>query len=237
MTTATAIVVARGGSVRLPNKALLPFAGSTLIGHKVWTLLRTESIGRVIVASDSDAILAEAAKHGAEPVRNLDYDNDTRRMIADTVGRVPNLADDAVVVWAHPTNPLVRPETYDEAVAAFEGGADRYDSLMSVREERRHAWYVGTPLNFSPRAEKHQLAAGLEPVLFQDGAIFIQTREAFLRTAYFYGATPQGFPVTWDEGVDIDDELDLVVALTLAEFRANPRIPTEPSYLAARTPG
>jgi CMP-N-acetylneuraminic acid synthetase len=221
MKLATAIVVARGGSTRLPNKAMLPFGSSTLIGHKVRTLKQCLRIGRVVVGSDSDAILAEAAAHGAETVKRSDYHCDERvcsanEMILNMVSLVDG-GDDDVFVWAHPTNPLIRPETYDAAVDRFAAGLEfRFDSLMSVREERRHAWFRDNPLNFTPHAVPHQTAAQLEPVLFQDGAIFIQTRARWLETAYFYGERPLHFPVPFDEGWDVDTRGDYEVAVSLA---------------------
>jgi CMP-N-acetylneuraminic acid synthetase len=213
---ATAIVVARGGSRRLPNKALLPFAGTTLIGHKVRTLLNSKRIGRVVVGSDSDAILDAARQWGARTVRRDDYHCDESRcsaneMIRDMVAKVSG-ADDEVFVWAHPTNPLVRAETYDAAVDRFRDGRD-FDSLMSVRVERRHAWYADAPLNFTPHAVPHQTAAQLAPVMFQDGAIFVQTRARWLETAYFFGERPLHFPVPWDEGWDVDVRRDYEVAV------------------------
>ncbi len=211
MTPAIAIVVARGGSTRLPNKALLPFGGTSLIGHKVRTLLACRRIGRVVVGSDSDAILDEAARHGAEAVRNLDYHDDTRRMIADTVERVPGLVPDDVVVWAHPTNPLVVSETYADAIDAYDRAvaSGAADSLASVFMVRRHAWMDGQPLNHSPWGERHALAANLTPVLFQDGAIFIQTAGRFVRTRYFYGENPLLYVVPDSEACDVDTAADM----------------------------
>ena len=87
MNLATAIVVARANSQRLPNKALLPFAGTTLIGHKVSTLLRCKLVGRVVVGSDSQAILDEAARHGATTVRRDDYHCDESRCSANEMIR------------------------------------------------------------------------------------------------------------------------------------------------------
>lgn len=220
MTLATAIVVARGGSTRLPNKALLPFAGSSMIGHKVRTLKQCLRIGRVVVGSDSDAILAEAKANGAETVKRGDYHCDERvcsanEMILNMVSLVGGGPDD-VFVWAHPTNPLIRPETYDAAVDRFAAGMEfNFDSLMSVREEKRHAWFDGKPLNFTPHEIPHRPASQLEPVLFQDGAIFIQTRQRWLDTAYFYGERPLHFQVPWDEGWDVDTERDMAVATAL----------------------
>jgi CMP-N,N'-diacetyllegionaminic acid synthase len=217
-----AIVVARGGSTRLPNKALLPFAGVTLIAHKVRTLKACPAIDRVIVGSDSEAILMEAVRHGAESVRRDDYHCDERvcsanEMIADMVGRVPGLADDDVVVWAHPTNPLVRAETYAAAVQEFgyRRASGQNDSLMSVTPVRRHAWSGDRPLNYNPWAPVHTFASQLDPIRFQDGAIFIQTAADFRRTRYFFGREPYPFDVPWQEGWDVDDLADFKVSEAL----------------------
>jgi CMP-N,N'-diacetyllegionaminic acid synthase len=224
MNLATAIVVARAGSVRLPNKAMLPFAGTTLIGHKVRTLLRCKRVGRIVVGSDSDAILAEAERHGATPVKRDAFHCDETRcsaneMISHMVGLVPG-DDDETFMWAHPTNPLVRSETYDGAIEAFEDAREYADSLMSVREEKRHAWSKDGPLNHCPWIGRHQTASDLSPIAFQDGAIFIQTRSAFLTTAYFYGREPLFFPLRYEEGWDIDTETDYRVARALCESQS-----------------
>src|SRR5688572_26476900 len=215
----SAVVVARGGSRRLPRKALLGFAGSTLIGHKVRELRRCCSVDRIYVGSDSDEILAEAEAHGAIAVLRDSYHTDEARctaneMIADMARKV----DGDLLVWAHPTNPLVRPSTYDAAVtwyyAALEEG---YDSLASVTRIQRHAWVGDRPLNFDPWGPRHELASELPPIAFQDGAIFIQTRDRFLHTRYFYGRRPVLFPIPEPEGLDVDTAADLDIARRLWE--------------------
>jgi CMP-N,N'-diacetyllegionaminic acid synthase len=216
-----AIVVARGGSVRLPRKALLPFGASTLIGHKVDTLRACPGIDRVIVGSDSSPIIAEAERHGAEVVIRHPYYCDESRcsaneMIADMAGRIDG-ADEDVVVWAHPTNPLIRAETYASAIDHFRRGNG--DSLISVTAVQRHAWMRGEPVNYDPRAGKHTPASGCTPIYFQDGGIFIQTLRRFRETRYFFGSDPQLFVVPADEGTDVDTEADYQRALRLHEDR------------------
>lgn len=221
----TAIVVARGGSTRLPNKALLPFAGTTMIGHKVDTLRKCSRIDRVVVGSDSPDILAEGEKHGAEIVRRDDYHCDESKcsaneMIRDMVSRVSG-ADGDVFVWAHPTNPLVTPTRYADAITKFEAGlaSGTCDSLFSVTHLKRHAWSNGTPLNFDPHSKRHQVAAELPAINLQDGSIFIQTRKRFLETSYFYGSSPIQYPLDDLEAIDIDHGSDLVIARALWDWQ------------------
>lgn len=213
----TAIVVARGGSTRLPNKALLPFGNSTLIGHKVDTLLRCQRIDHVVVGSDSPEILDEAQTHGASVVVRDAYHCDEARcsaneMIADMVGKVRG----DLIVWAHPTNPLVRPGTYDRALAVYEQVSQcRFDSVVSVYSVRRHAWADERPDNFNPFSPRHTPASELDSYEFQDGAIFIQTRKRFIETRYFYGHSPYLFRMNILESTDIDTAQDLAVARAL----------------------
>lgn len=226
MNLATAIVVARRNSVRLPGKALLPFAGTTLIGHKVRRLLQCNLVGRVVVGSDSQEILDEAARHGATTVRRDDYHCDESRcsaneMIRDMVERVPG-GDDDTFLWAHPTNPLVRPETYNRAIERYATRPDGFDSLCSVTVEIRHAWYGLDPLNHNPWRGPHRPASELRPVRFQDGAIFIQNRRRFLETSYFYGIAPLLHAIDRTESRDIDTPEDYRTALTLCELQSFP---------------
>jgi spore coat polysaccharide biosynthesis protein SpsF len=61
----TAIIQARMGSTRLPNKVLLPLGGKTVIEHVVERAMRTKSIGRVVLAtsdSPSDDPIVELCK-------------------------------------------------------------------------------------------------------------------------------------------------------------------------------
>lgn len=220
MLNVTAIVVARGGSKRLPNKALLPFGASTLIGHKVDTLRACKLVDRVVVGSDSTSILSEAITHGADIIHRDDYHCDESKctaneMIADMARRVN--AD--VILWAHPTNPLVRAETYDRAVQAYvEGLESGHDSLLSVTRVQRHAWQDGKPANYDPWADRHTFASELTPMFFQDGAIFIQSRAAMLANRYFFGRKPVLFEIAAAESTDIDTKSDYDIACALQSY-------------------
>ena len=223
--TVTAIIAARGGSVRLPGKALLPFAGTTLIGHKIDTLKACRLVSRIVVGSDSDAILDEATLHGAEAIRRDDYHCDERvctanEMLADLAEKVGGDASD-VILWAHPTNPLVSARTYDEAVEIYDHSLVlNYDSLCSVQLVQRHAWIDGKPFNYDPWAERHAPARDLKPIAFQNGAIFIQTRGQMLANRYFFGRRPFLYAMTEIESTDIDTREDYELALCRHAFSA-----------------
>lgn len=145
MMKTVAIVAARGGSVRLRRKALRPFAGSSLVAHKVTQLRVCPEIDAVYVNTDDGDVAAAAAEAGALLLEGRDYQMDAREMIRHSCRQVEA---ETLVVWAHPTNPLVRPSTYESALTAYRMGLSvGFDSLLSVTPQRRHAWWHGRPLN------------------------------------------------------------------------------------------
>ena len=216
-----AVIPAKGTSTRVPNKNLRPFAGTTLVGHKIDTLKACQLVDEVVVGSDDDRILAEAKSHGAS-VRRRDLRYcDESLPLQHRLHHLIAMVEADVILWAHCTNPLVGAYQYDTALRVFKGLDDRHDSLCSVTPERRHAWLDGKPINFDPWSPTHQLAADLPPVLHQNGAIFIQPREQMLDNRYLYGRKPYLFELDEYHGLDIDTEYDLWLASTLYAARGH----------------
>lgn len=214
----TAIIPAKGTSRRLPGKNLAPFGSSTLVGHKVDHLLACPLIDEVVVGSDDERILREAALHGADVRLRDAYHCDEERCSANEMIRnLVAMVDCDLVVWAHCTNPLCGPEQYQAAIEAYLEKQTRHDSLVSVTRIHRHAWRCDDgerffPANFDPWSERHQLASGLPAYFFQDGAIFIQPHKQMLVNSYFYGRHPLLFELNQPHGLDIDTEMDLRIA-------------------------
>ena len=67
----SAVIPAKKTSVRLPNKNMRPFKGTTLLGYKIKKLQECKMI-EIIVGSDCDEILAHAEQLGAVPVKRPD---------------------------------------------------------------------------------------------------------------------------------------------------------------------
>ncbi|MBM4299804.1 MAG: acylneuraminate cytidylyltransferase family protein, partial [Deltaproteobacteria bacterium] len=61
-----AIIIARGGSQRVPNKNIRPLAGKPLLAYSIEGAKRSRYIERVVVSTDSDAIANVALGAGAE---------------------------------------------------------------------------------------------------------------------------------------------------------------------------
>lgn len=74
-----AIIPARGGSKRLPNKNLSLLGGKPLVSHSIEAALEADSVTDIIVSSDSEKILDIAAEYDGviKHKRNEELSSDT----------------------------------------------------------------------------------------------------------------------------------------------------------------
>lgn len=219
----TAIVIARGGSSRLPNKNMLDFHGMPLVAHKVAMLRGCRLIDQVIVGSDSDDILNAAREAGADTRRRApEFCDEKSRTWNEVIKDMVSKVSGDVIVWAHCTNPCIQIRTIERAIAKYFSMPDSFDSLVSVSPLRSHVWWRGKPLNFDPWGSAHQVAANLEPIFYQNGALFIHSRAGMAFDSYVYGRNPFLYEIDPDEAVDIDTHADYERALALwPKVRAN----------------
>lgn len=207
------VIVAKAESQRLPRKVFLEIGGETLVARKIRILQECSRIDRIVLGTDSEEIAEIAERMDAEVLWRDEYHCDESRcsaneMIHDVCSRITG----DVVAWLHPTNPLVRAETIDEALRRFAVQGDEYDSICSVVAVKEHLWQDGRPFNFDPWAPRHVLAKELPPLFMQNGAIFIQSRENMVESRYFYGRRPELFEMDPTESVDINEYRDYLLA-------------------------
>lgn len=192
--------------------------GETLIARKIIQLQQCPQIGRVVVGSEDDEILAEADRHGAEVVKRPEfYCDETQATANQVVENMCTLIRSDIILWAHCTNPLVSSQTYGRAIDAYLQKKDEgFDSLISVAELREHLWGAdGRPMNYDPYTGSHVPAHFLPALFKQDGAIFIQPYNQMVKNHYFFGPHPFLFVMPEEEVLDINVPRDLVMARAL----------------------
>lgn len=214
----TAVIVARKGSKRIHSKSLLKLNGVSLIERKIYQLRQCKDINRIVFGSDSDEMLEKAQKAGAEIVHRPDYFcNEELASANEMIKNMMDLIKTDVVVWAHCTNPLLSPQTYDNAIATYFNNLPEYDSLLSVVELKEHLWKDGVAFNYNPYALRHVPARDLPPLYMQDGGIFIQSYKNMKQNSYFFGKKPYLFQIPKDEFLDINEYRDYLLAKCITE--------------------
>ncbi len=83
MKNVLAIIPARGGSKRIPNKNIRDFCGASLLARTIKQAKAHRKITRVVVDTDSPEIAEEAKKHGAEVLylRPAELATDTAKVV------------------------------------------------------------------------------------------------------------------------------------------------------------
>ncbi len=111
----TAVIPARFGSTRFPGKPLVAKTGKPLIQHVCEQAARSRSVGRIIVATDDERIMAAVRGFGGEAVMTRsDHPNGTSR-----IAEVAATLRCEFIVNVQGDEPSIEPELIDAAVDAL----------------------------------------------------------------------------------------------------------------------
>lgn len=191
------LIPARGGSKGIPGKNIRPIAGRSLVE---WTFRGARAAGvldRIILSTDDDALLAEAARIGLEaPFRRpADIAGDATPMLDVVLHALRALGEagyhpDAVLLL-QPTSPLRSPETIRAAVGLLDG-VDAVCSVIPVPEEYLpHRMMVLRDgfLDYAvPDGARYTRRQDAPPAYKRDGNIFLTRAGVLLGGGGFYGA-------------------------------------------------
>lgn len=212
-----AVIPARRGSKGLPLKNLRALDGVPLIVHSIRAALGASLVDTVIVSTEDDDIAAVAAAHGATVVkRPADLATDT----AQNNGVVRHVIDSFPgqhrhVVLLQPTSPLRTSAQIDACLEPLIASAAR--SAMTITPVEHHpgkAVYLNGDLvePFTNDADMEARRQTMREVYRQNGAVYAVGVEDFLEHDRFYLRPCHGVIVPSEDSVDIDSELDLMLA-------------------------
>lgn len=207
-----ALLPMKGHSERVPNKNVRLMAGRPLYHWITRELLRAEMIDEVVVDTDSEAIANDVGVHfpSVHVHERPDHLRGDFVEMHDIVAHVAAQFHGDVILQTHATNPLLRSETIDRAVSAYSLEGD-HDSLMSVTScQARFYFQDGSPVNHDLR--KLERTQDLSPLLEENSCIYVASRELILRTGKRVGERPLLFAMGRREAIDIDDEIDFLMA-------------------------
>lgn len=219
------IILARAGSVGLPNKHLLPLLGRPVISYTFNHARQARLMTRIAVSSDCLEVLRLAREAGLQTVDRPDAlataDASVQDVMLHAMGAVESGCDfraDALVVLYG--NVPVRPAgAIDRAVRMLaETGCDSVRSFCPVGK-----WHPGWMARLEPCGAVRALHTGsihrrqdLDPLVLHDGAVVAVSRGAMLRGRAhpddphaFFGVDRRGFAVETGGTVEIDHRRDL----------------------------
>lgn len=212
-----AIIPARGGSKRLPNKNILPLGRIPLLAHSILFAQKHDFISDVYVSTDDEKIKKIALEYGAKVVdRPLDISGDlepTITALQHVIHSIEENVENAVLLQS--TNPLRPDNLLKEAFEIFLN--KDCDSLFTVTPNRQKLGKIQND-RFQPFNYKiGQRSQDLEPMYFENGLLYICKVSAILKGEII---TENAFPLVVNHvytTVDIDTQEDF----DLAEYLYN----------------
>lgn len=219
MNKTIAIIPARGGSKRLPNKNIKPLGDLPLIAHSVIYAKENKAIiNEVYVSTDDNAIKQIALQFGAKVIDRPESISGDLEPTASALKHVlKNIDSNEIenVILLQPTNPL-RPENLlREAFEKFQ--MEKSDSLFTVSRNHQKFGKISDnkfiPFNYT----FGQRSQDLEPLYFENGLLYI-TKKALILNDIIISENVLPFEVNHIFAqVDIDTQDDLDYARYLCQ--------------------
>ena len=215
-----AIIPARGGSKGIPKKNIKPLLGKPLISYSIEHARKSKYINKVVVSTEDKEIGEISKEYGAEVIerpKELAKDGsptiDAVFHAMDVLGA--NNFTLKIIVLLQPTSPLCNVEDIDNAIELFL--KNDCESVISVCE-------IGHPPYWSFKIEDGFLKLlfgdkywrmgrqDLPKVYSPNGAIYVSTPEILHNYKDFYCSKTIPYIMPIERSVDIDNEVDFMLA-------------------------
>ncbi|MDR1398167.1 MAG: hypothetical protein LBJ14_10630 [Desulfarculales bacterium] len=221
MKNLTAIIAARKGSIRLPNKHILEFGDSNILIRKIRQLKEVPSIDSIIVSTDCDIMLEMARSEGVEThVRPPEYCDEKTKNYAELVAYLASSFETENILWAPCVCPLVDAPFYVDAIRKYKElvlETHQYDGVISAYSFKEFLWDGKKPLNFGLGRTGHRRSQDLPEWSVIINAFFIAPREKMIEWEFHFGLNSYLYIVPKEKSIDIDTSLDFKIAKALLE--------------------
>jgi len=217
--TFLAIIPARGGSKRLPNKNILPLAGKPMLVWTIESAIQSKYLDEIVLSTDSDDIIKVAGNYKIKTIkRPIELASDTAKTV-DVVKHVIENIDKKYdfIVLLQPTSPLRTSTHIDEAIEQLI--KLNADAIISVTEtDHSPLWCNILPENLSmenfiSEDIKHKRSQELPKFYRLNGAIYIcKTEKLIEENTFFLKKNVYAYIMDKKSSIDIDEELDFKLA-------------------------
>lgn len=219
-----AILPARGGNKRIPQKNIQDFFGKPLIAHSILKALQSKLFSRIIVSTDSQKIASIAKTYGAEVpfMRNPLLSNDltpTLEVIANAIieCKIPN---QTLICCLYPTAPLLQIHRLIEAHEIFTKNHPDYVFLAAPFSFTPFRGFSYTNQKLEMLFAKHQntRSQDLEPIYHDAGQFYFGLAQTFREKKPIFSHSSIPLIIEEIEAQDIDTFQDLELAKLKYKF-------------------
>ena len=221
------VIPARGGSKGVPRKNLLDVGGKPLI---VWTIEQALAVPDLdVLVSTDDPDIAEVARAAGARVPWLRPDElaqdttPTEPVVRHAIAQVTeDRGRPDAVMLLQATSPVRHVGTL--ARALFEFADTSVDSMVGVVEQPPFIWQAGNPptaaYDVAARPRRQDLTEEARRYC-ETGSLYVTRTEVYEQHDNRLGGRIGLFVMAEDEGIDIDTELDVALAVRLMTARSS----------------
>ena len=224
-----AVITARSGSKGVKDKNIRQLEGKPLLAYTVEAALRSGCFDCVHVSTDSEEYAKIAKAYGADVpfLRETSLATDTAgtwdvlRACVEQYDRLGQKFD--TVTLLQPTSPLRDVLDIQKAFQIFE--EKHAQSVVSVCEVEHSPMLcntLGTDGSMDGFVDLNKVGRrqDMETYYRLNGAIYIQTTKLLMEQGNLYGSGAYAYVMSQEHSIDIDTELDFLIAETILKFRA-----------------
>lgn len=210
-----AVIPARGGSSRIPQKNIVDLNGNPLIEWTIYDALDSKYINDVYVSTDDKQIAEVSKKCGAQVITRPDNissaTSQSEEAIVHALEKIDYDAD--YVFMMQCTCPFRKVNDIDSAIQKIIATAS--DSLFMATINNRWIWTENNkPKNYDfnkrPRTQDKE-------VELIEGSDYLFSVDMFLKRKCRFGGKITHFVCDELSGIDIDNMLDLRIARAIAK--------------------
>jgi CMP-N,N'-diacetyllegionaminic acid synthase len=230
--TIVALIPARSGSKRVPDKNIRLLAGHPVMAYTITAALQSEIFSSVIVSTDSERYADIARYYGAEVpfLRPVELAGDVSPDIEWIEYTLNKLEEDGrkydCFSILRPTSPFRRPETIQRAWQAFlsEEGVDSLRAVEKCRQHPGKMWVVRgkrmmplLPLSPPEQPWHSSQYQSLPEVYVQNASLEIAWKRVVLDERTIAGTVLMPFLTEGYEGFDVNSPYDWELAEKLVD--------------------
>lgn len=203
-----AVVPMKLNNERLPGKNTKYFEnGKPLCTYILNTLLKIKKIDEVYVYCSNEKI-KDYIPHGIKFLkRSIKFDTSATKM-NEILRAFSDEVDADIYVMTHATSPFISELSIEKGLEKVIKGD--YDSSLAVKKVQDFLWKDGKPFNYDlcniPRTQD------LDPIYKETSGFYIYKKSVIKEHNRRVGFKPYLQEVNEIEGIDIDEEIDFIIA-------------------------
>jgi YrbI family 3-deoxy-D-manno-octulosonate 8-phosphate phosphatase len=219
---AIGLILARGGSVSIPKKNIVPVNGRPLVYYILDALCDSGCLTKVYFSTDSDQIADIVKRYNSDIVEvfermpvNAQSESSSEDAIIEFLNGA-NITREETLVFAQATSPLTKPSDISQALEKLKKSDG--DSLLTVVRQKRFIWSEeGEPMNYSPETRPRR--QDFDGFLVENGAFYISGVSDILASKSRISGKIIHWEMSEETYFEIDEpsDLDIISALIRRE--------------------